>query len=70
MVGVERDAPAAERGIQPGDVIVGVGQERVASVGEVVAKVKRAAEEKQKAVLLLIDRKGNERFVPVPLAKI
>jgi serine protease Do len=70
VVGVERDAPAAERGIQPGDVIVGVGQERVASVGEVVAKVKRAAEEKQKAVLLLIDRKGNERFVPVPLAKI
>jgi serine protease Do len=69
VVGVKRDAPAAERGIVVGDVIVGVGQERVASVSDVVAKVKRATEAKQKAVLLLIDRKGNERFIPVPLSK-
>ncbi|MGQ0675858.1 MAG: DegQ family serine endoprotease [Rhodospirillales bacterium] len=69
IVGIERDAPAAERGIQLGDVIVGVGQERVSSVGEVVSKIKRAADQKQKAVLLLIDRKGNERYVPVPLSK-
>lgn len=69
VVGVQRDAPAAERGIVVGDVIVGVGQDRVASVNDVVAKVKRATDSKQKAVLLLIDRKGNERFIPVPLSK-
>jgi serine protease Do len=69
VVGVKRDAPAAERGIAVGDVIVGVGQERVSSVSDVVAKVKRASESKQKAVLLLIDRKGNERFIPVPLSR-
>jgi len=69
VVGVLRDAPAAERGISVGDVIVGVGQDRVSSVGDVVSKVKRASDSKQKAVLLLIDRKGNERFIPVPLSK-
>jgi len=68
VVGVKSDAPAAERGVAVGDVIVGVGQERVSSVADVVAKVKRATESKQKAVLLLIDRKGNERYVPVPLS--
>jgi len=68
VVGILPDAPAAERGINVGDVIVGVGQDRVASVSDVVAKVKRASDSKQKAVLLLIDRKGNERFVPVPLS--
>jgi len=68
VVGILPDAPAAERGINVGDVIVGVGQDRVATVSDVVAKVKRASDSKQKAVLLLIDRKGNERFVPVPLS--
>ena len=70
VVGIDANTPAAERGIQLGDVIVGIGQERVTSVPDVVSKVKRAADEKQKAVLLLIDRKGNERYVPVPLSKI
>lgn len=69
VVGVKQDAPAADRGINVGDVIVGVGQERVNSVNEVVAKVKRASDNKQKAVLLLIDRKGNERYIPVPLSQ-
>ncbi|MCC7047913.1 MAG: DegQ family serine endoprotease [Alphaproteobacteria bacterium] len=68
VIGVQRDAPAAERGISVGDVIVGVGQDRVSSVNDVVSKVKRATDSKQKAVLLLIDRKGNERFIPVPLS--
>ena len=69
VVGVDRDAPAAERGIAAGDVIVGVGQERVSSVADAVAKIKRATEKQQKSVLLLIDRKGTERFIPVPLSK-
>src|SRR5262249_52918467 len=53
VVAVKQDAPAADRGINVGDVIVGVGQERVASVNDVVTKVKRASDSKQKAVLLL-----------------
>jgi serine protease Do len=69
VVGVKQDAPAADRGINVGDVIVGVGQERVSSVNDVVAKVKRASDAKQKAILLLIDRKGNERYIPVPLSQ-
>jgi len=68
VVGVKNDGNAAERGITVGDVIVGINQERVSSVNDVVTKVKRASDSKQKAVLLLIDRKGNERFIPVPLS--
>ncbi len=70
VVGIDADAPAAERGIQLGDVIVGIGQDRVNSVTDLVSKVKQASDQKQKAVLLLIDRKGNERYVPIPLSKI
>jgi len=69
VVAVDSNAPAAERGVAVGDVIVGVGQERVSSVADVVAKVKRATDSKQKAVLLLIDHKGSEHYVPVPLSK-
>ncbi len=69
IVGIDAGAPAADRGIQLGDVIVGIGQDRVTSVPDLVSKVKRATDQKQKAVLLLIDRKGNERYVPVPLSK-
>jgi serine protease Do len=54
---------AAKAGVQPGDIIVGVGSERVNTVDE----LKRAVEKSGKVVALRVQRGKAERFVPVPV---
>ena len=66
---VLRGSPAAEKGLERGDIITRVGRTSVTKPDEVVSEVKRAAEKEQKSVLLLIKRNGMSRFVAVPLAK-
>ncbi len=60
---VSEGSTAGEENLRPGDVIVEVGQEEVNSPPEVTAKVNEAKDEDKKSVLLLIDRKGDLRFV-------
>jgi serine protease Do len=60
---VSEGSTAGEENLRPGDVIVEVGQEEVNSPPEVTAKVNQAKAEDKKSVLLLIDRKGDLRFV-------
>lgn len=67
VVDVDRDGPAAEQGLQRGDVITRVGRTRVTMPDEVVSEVRRAADEQRKTVLLLVKREGVSRFVAVPL---
>ena len=69
MVDVERGAAAARKGMRPGDVIVRAGQKTVETPGEVVHEMERAAAAKQKAILLLINQRGTERFVAIPLER-
>jgi serine protease Do len=56
VVDVKRGSPAAEAGFSRGDIIVKVGD-----------KVQTASHEKRKAVLLLIQRGNNQRFVALPV---
>ena len=67
IVGVKSDSPAADAGLQPGDVVVKVGDKTVASPRDLVQSVNDAGKAKRKAVLFLVQREGNERFVAVPL---
>ena len=60
---VAQGSTAAEESLQPGDLIVEVGQESVGSPPEVSAKIGQAQAEGKKSILLLIDRKGDLRFV-------
>jgi serine protease Do len=60
---------ASQESLRPGDVIVEVGQEEVNSPPEVTAKVNQAKQEDKKSVLLLVDRKGDLRFVALRLAE-
>jgi serine protease Do len=69
IVDVAEGGPAAEKGVRPGDVIVQIAADPVASPADVARLVEEARVEKMKAVLLLINRGGNERFVAVPLDK-
>jgi len=62
---VKPNSPAAEKAIQPGDMVVEVSQEEVNSPAELVEKVQAAQKAGRKSVLLLVNRKGEMRFVAV-----
>jgi serine protease Do len=64
---VAPDSPAAERELRPGDVIVEVQQERVATPQEVQAKLEQLRRQNRPSALLLIETAQGQRFVPLRL---
>ena len=64
---VDPNGPAAERGVTPGDLITSINQEEVAKAADLSAKVAAAKKAGKKSVLLLIERKGEIRFVAITL---
>lgn len=62
-------SPAAERGVEPGDVIVEVGREPVTDPAEVADRIRDARRSGRQTVLLLMSRRGDTRYVPLPLAQ-
>ena len=65
---VEQGSPAAERGIQAGDVIVSVNSAEVSSVEDVDKAVADAANAGRKAVLVQVSRGDANQFIALPLA--
>ena len=61
------DAPAAEKGLRPGDVIVEVDQEEVTNPSEVADRVEKARDEGYRVVTLLVLRQGDFQWVAVPI---
>jgi len=66
---VESTGPAAKKGIQPGDVIVEVAQEAVATPEAAKERIDAAEKDGRSSVLLLINRGGDVRFVAVRFPK-
>ncbi|WP_306046685.1 DegQ family serine endoprotease [Nioella sp. MMSF_3534] len=66
---VDPESEAAERGLEPGDVITEVGQQPVSDVAGFQARVDEADEAGQNSILLLIRRDGTPRFVALPIDK-
>ncbi len=60
-------SPAAERDLRPGDVIVEVQQERVATPAEAQAVIERLRRQDRANALLLIENAQGQRWVPLPL---
>lgn len=65
---VDPSGPAAEQGIQPGDLIREVAREPVTEPSQVIDAVRAAAERGDKSLLMLLSRDGQDRFVAVRLA--
>ncbi len=55
---------AARAGVQPGDLIVGVGSTKVTTIDELKTQVDKAG----KTVALLIEREGRQIYVPVRIS--
>jgi serine protease Do len=66
---VDEGSAAAEKGIQPGDMIVEVAQEEVLAPSDVAKALGEAEASGRKSVLLLIERQGEMRFVALRLKK-
>jgi serine protease Do len=62
VVAVEPDSAAADKGLEPGDVITRVNQKPVTSASAAVAALKTAKKDKSNA-LLLVRRGDSQRFV-------
>ena len=65
---VDPNSPAADKRIQPGDVIVEVGQEPVATPADITRRIDALKSEGRKSALLLVSNaQGEVRFVAVSI---
>ena len=69
VTAVDPEGPAAERGIQTGDVILNVGGKTVANLGDVKSALAEASTSGKHSVLLQVKTADATKFVAVPLAK-
>ncbi len=65
IIDVSGTGPAARRGIQPGDIIIEVGQEEVSTVAEVQSQIGALRQKGRASALFLIERNGDVRFVTI-----
>ena len=65
---VDPDSDAADRGIQPGDVITSINSNEVNTTDDVSKAMTDAAKAGRKAVLMQITRDDSNRFVALPVA--
>ena len=64
---VTPDGAAAGRGLKPGDIIVEVQQEPVATPADVQERMDRYRKQNRRTVLMLVQSSEGLRWVPVPL---
>ena len=69
VTGVRDESAAAKAGIQPGDIIERVGSTEVVTPSDIDSAVSDARHQDRKSVLAMINRRGSERFVALPLEK-
>jgi serine protease Do len=64
---VDPEGAAADKGLLPGDLITEAGQQPVASIQDLNARIDEAREAGRKSVLVLIRRAGEPRFMALPI---
>lgn len=67
VLDIAQNSDAVEKGLVPGDVIVEVNQEKVKGVQSFNDSLAKAKQEGKTSVLLLVNSRGNMRFVAVKI---
>lgn len=70
VTGVRGDSPAANAGINPGDIIEKVGNTMVKTPEQVAGDVRTAKAEKRNSVLMMVNHGGQKRFVALLVDKV
>ena len=65
---VDPDSDAADKGIQPGDVVISIGNKPVHTPQDVKAQIAGAQGSGRKSVLVLVDGNNGQRFVALKIA--
>jgi len=65
---VDPDSDAADKGIQPGDVVVSIGNKSVHTPQDIKSQIAGAQATGRKSVLVLIDGNSGQRFVALKIA--
>jgi serine protease Do len=66
---VDPDSDAADKGLQPGDVVMSVSNKSVRTPQEIQKSIAEARGQGRKSVLLLVATAGGSRFVAVDIGK-
>ena len=66
---VDETSEAFEKGLRVGDIITEAGQQKVASIADLEARIEAAEDAGRKSLLLLVRRAGDPRFVALSLAE-
>jgi serine protease Do len=61
-------SPAAQKGLEPGDIIRRFGQRQVEDAASFADAVAKAKESGRSGILVLVEREGNQRFVQIGFA--
>ncbi len=69
VTAVDEASEAFEKGLRTGDVITEAGQQKVASIADLEARVEAAEDAGRKSLLLLVRRAGDPRFVALSLGE-
>ena len=69
VTGVDPAGPAAERGLQPGDVIIEIGGKPVSTPGDVRSAMRDAHKSGKRTVLLRVQSADAAKFVALPVGK-
>jgi serine protease Do len=69
VAGIEDGSPAAEKGLEAGDVIVSVGGERVTDPAGIEKQIAAVKGEGRKTVLMQVQGERGTRFVALPLER-
>ena len=64
---VVEGSPAAERGLEPGDVIRRINQKPIARIADLIDGVNEVRDQEKSSFLLLVRRGDRERFVAMPV---
>ncbi|MGH7078439.1 MAG: DegQ family serine endoprotease [Acetobacteraceae bacterium] len=67
VTGVSPGGPASAKGLKPGDVVLEVQQQEVATPAEVLDRLEAVKREGRPSVLMLIQRGNEMNWVPLPL---
>jgi serine protease Do len=67
VVEVNKNSPAAEKGLRAGDVIMEAAQEEIKTTGQISGKINDAKKAGRKSILLLVERQGDLRFIALRL---